>query len=67
MPRLRYRKVSCDQCEMLSINGIACHEIGCINSNARWDHQELGWVRQRKCFDCGYTVDASDPCCAREE
>ena len=24
--------MKCDQCEMLSINGVACHEIGCPNS-----------------------------------
>jgi hypothetical protein len=26
------RRVHCDQCEMLAINGIACHEHGCPNS-----------------------------------
>ena len=23
----------CDQCEVLSINGLACHETGCPNSH----------------------------------
>ena len=27
--------MNCDQCEMLSINGHACHESGCPNRNAR--------------------------------
>jgi hypothetical protein len=60
------QRVSCDQCEMLSINGLACHEISCPNMGGRWDDGE-GWVKQRKCFDCGCTVDADDPCCSAEE
>jgi hypothetical protein len=24
--------MNCDQCEMLSINGMACHETGCPNA-----------------------------------
>lgn len=49
----------CDQCEMLSINGHACHESGCPNRRARWDGET--WIKQRVCFDCGCTVDASEP------
>ena len=56
--------VSCDQCQMLSINGVACHETGCPNQNSRWDKENRAWVKQRKCFDCGCTVDASDPFCS---
>jgi|HubBroStandDraft_1064217.scaffolds.fasta_scaffold34755_8 hypothetical protein len=63
-----YRRVHCDQCQMLAINGVACHEIGCPNMGARWDRGDQAWVKQRECFDCGCTVDADDPCCsAREE
>lgn len=29
--------MKCDQCEMVSINGVACHETGCPNSRAKWD------------------------------
>jgi len=54
----------CDQCEMLAINGIACHETGCPNQNARFDTDSGEWVKQRKCFDCGCIVDKDDPCCA---
>ena len=55
------QRVTCDQCQMLSINGVACHETGCPNIGARWESGT--WVKQRKCFDCGCTVDASEPCC----
>lgn len=59
----------CDQCEMLSINGVPCHETGCPNMNARWDGEE--WIRQRECFTCGCTVDADLPgypsCCALDD
>lgn len=30
----------CDSCEMLSINGVACHETGCRNT-------------PRRCLECG--------------
>jgi hypothetical protein len=58
--------IRCDQCEMLSINGIACHETGCPNMGARWDKESDTWIKQRKCFDCGCTVDADDTCCSGE-
>lgn len=53
----------CHDCEMLSINGVPCHEHGCPNSRSRWDDDSCEWVRQRKCFTCGYTVDEDDECC----
>jgi hypothetical protein len=56
--------LNCDQCEMLSINGIACHERGCPNMGARWDGQQ--WIKQRTCFECGCTVDADSECCSAE-
>jgi hypothetical protein len=62
-----HNAVSCDQCEMLSINGIACHETGCPNMGARWDSESGEWIRQRKCFECGCTVDADSECCNGEE
>jgi len=55
--------VSCDSCEMLSINGVACHETGCANTHSRWDAESQDWIKQRKCLECGCTVDADDPCC----
>jgi hypothetical protein len=64
MPRPKKVRVHCDQCQMLSINGVACHERGCPNMNARWDRENNSWVKQRKCFDCGCTVDFDDPCCS---
>lgn len=57
-------RLACDQCEMLSINGVPCHETGCPNMGARWDSESGEWVKQRECFDCGCTVDADDPCCS---
>jgi hypothetical protein len=57
-------RMSCDQCNMLSINGVACHETGCPNTKSRWDEESGEWIRQRKCFDCGCTADAEDPCCS---
>lgn len=51
----------CDSCEMLSINGLPCHEMGCPNRTAKWRDGE--WIKQRTCFTCGYEVDANDPCC----
>lgn len=57
-------RLGCDQCQMMSIQGVPCHETGCPNSGARWDEDRGDWVRQRECRECGSTVDADDPCCS---
>lgn len=54
----------CDQCEMLSINGRACHETECPNSRSRWDGER--WIKQCECFECGCTSDVGEPCCTEE-
>lgn len=54
----------CDQCEMVSINGVPCHETGCPNSGARWTGD--GWVKQIECRECGCMVDDGEVCCADE-
>jgi hypothetical protein len=61
-PILRFR-MKCNQCQMLQINGVPCHEIGCSNMGARWDKDSGEWIKQRDCFECGCTVDADDLCC----
>ncbi len=59
-------RVSCDQCEMLSINGVACHERGCPNIGARWDKEQGEWIKQYECRECGFTVDKGYSCdCAQ--
>lgn len=55
--------LKCSHCELLRINGVVCHEIGCPNINARWDAARGEWVKQRRCMECGNRVDADDPCC----
>jgi hypothetical protein len=65
-PRPARQRVRCDQCEMLSINGTATHETGCPNQNSRWDADRQDWVKQRRCAECGFDVDADDPCCSAE-
>jgi hypothetical protein len=57
-------RITCDQCELLAINGVCCHETRCPNMGARWDAENREWIKQRECFDCGCTVDADDPCCS---
>jgi hypothetical protein len=39
-----YKHVKCDQCEILVINNVICHERGCINAFK----DEL-----RECKECG--------------
>jgi hypothetical protein len=46
------------------IQGVFCHETGCPNQNSRWDAESETWIKQRKCWECGCNVDASDPCCS---
>lgn len=57
----------CNKCEPIKINGHVCHETGCPNIGARFDPQSREWIKQRKCFDCGYMVDIDDPCCQAED
>lgn len=44
-------RVHCDQCQMLSINGVACHETGCPNSRKVWTDGE--WQTVYECRECG--------------
>jgi hypothetical protein len=59
-------RLSCPQCEMLSINGVACHETGCPNARARWDATLECWIRQWTCTECGAKVDDGEECCNAE-
>jgi len=52
----------CDQCEMLSINGIPCHETGCPNSKKDWVEERQEWVEFFECFYCGFEVEKGTEC-----
>jgi len=43
MPKVKILPKRCDSCELLRINGVVCHEIGCPNMGARWENGE--WVK----------------------
>ena len=43
-------EVGCDQCCVISINGVACHERGCIYS---WIDPVTGRGYVRECKWCG--------------
>ena len=58
--------MKCSSCQLMRIQGLICHEIGCPYMGARYDKESKIWIKQRKCFDCGYTVDINDPCCRGE-
>ena len=58
----------CDQCEAMTINGVACHETGCPRS---WCDAAIGEPIPAECDFCGseYTPEDADqrfcsPCCA---
>lgn len=57
-------RISCDQCQMLSINGMACHEHGCPNSSKVWEQGE--WVKYRECRECGCDVRDGEQCDCQE-
>lgn len=42
--------IACDQCQVLSIQGVACHETGCPNS---WIDPVTGKAFQQECYACG--------------
>lgn len=52
--------VTCDQCELLSINGTTCHETGCPNQGKKWIDGE--WVGFYACFHCGCETREGETC-----
>lgn len=52
----------CDQCEMLSINGIACHETRCPNSRKTWVEERGELVHFVECWQCGCDVEVGTVC-----
>lgn len=59
--------MKCDQCQMLSINGVACHETGCPNSRKTWDGERGEWIRFIECFECGCDVEEGTVCGCDEQ
>jgi hypothetical protein len=58
----------CNQCEMLSINGVPCHETGCPNEWRTWDEERQEWILYVPCFECGFSVEVGTVCdCHAEE
>lgn len=54
--------MKCDQCQMLSINGVACHETGCPNSRKTWLEDRAEWVLFLPCSACGCDVEVGTVC-----
>jgi hypothetical protein len=54
--------MQCDQCEMLSINGVACHETGCPNSRKTWIEERGEWILFLECRECGSEVEQGESC-----
>jgi hypothetical protein len=63
--KAKREKVSCDQCSMISINGVACHESGCPNQRKTWVGGR-GWVRFIECRECGADVEEGEVCDCQE-
>ena len=59
--------MNCRQCEMLSINGAACHELGCPNAKKTWVEERQEWVLFIECFVCGYEVEKGETCSCQED
>ena len=60
---MKTKQIKCDQCELLRINGVICHERGCPNMGARWDAEDERWIKVYTCRECGCDVDEGDECC----
>jgi hypothetical protein len=56
----------CDQCQMLAINGVPCHETGCPNSRSTWIESRGAWIKFVECFWCGFDVEAGTVCECQE-
>lgn len=57
--------VTCDQCQLLAINGLTCHEQGCPNAKKTWIIGR-GWIRFLPCFVCGCDVEEGEVCCSMD-
>lgn len=42
------QRVWCHHCEMLSINGVPCHESGCRNEHKVWDPKALPFYQSHR-------------------
>ena len=58
--------MKCDHCQMLSIQGMACHETGCPNSKKTWDEDRERWIAYRDCFTCGYPIEVGTECSCQD-
>jgi len=56
----------CNQCQMLSINGVPCHETGCPNSRKTWVEERGEWVLFVACPVCGFDVEDGTVCDCQE-
>lgn len=52
----------CDQCQMLNINGVNCHEHGCPNKNKHWDQEREQWIAYFECPECGDQIEVGESC-----
>ena len=51
-------KPKCDQCDSATIQGVYCHETGCVNAKKVWNEEEQKWVDPPfECEQCGDTMD----------
>lgn len=55
-------KITCDQCNMLAINGVATHERGCPNQRKKWDNVREQWIEYVRCHECGDEVEVGEQC-----
>jgi hypothetical protein len=60
--------MNCNQCQMLSINGVVCHETGCPNMGKKFIDGQ--WLTVYHCTECGsqHTDSANmQACCVADE
>ena len=58
---------NCNQCEVLIINGVFCHETGCPNQHKNWDEETQTWHSVYECDICGYEVKEDETCTCYQE
>jgi hypothetical protein len=63
---VKVNSISCDQCQALMINGVFCHETGCVNERKTYDAENDRWYRVFKCFECGCEVEEGESCSCQD-
>ncbi len=54
--------IRCDNCNMMMIQGVPCHEQSCPNAGKKWDVIRECWNWWVDCSECGSEIKEGESC-----